>query len=137
MSDLIRAQSPRRSKRRGAKRKVERRVINWSGILRRGATLSVLAAALALLAWQWESLSHWPVRHVAISGAVKNVSEQDVRQQLLPYRNEGLVTFPLDEVRDSLRSPAWVDDARVSRVWPDGLAVEVSEQQPSHQAKRD
>jgi cell division protein FtsQ len=128
---LIQAQSSRGGKRRGAKRNNPSRHINWAGILRRGGTFMVIAGALGVLAWQWDNLNYWPVRNVAISGAVKNVSEQDVREQLLPYMNEGLVALPLDQVRDSLRSLAWVDDARVSRVWPDGLAVIVTEQQPT------
>jgi cell division protein FtsQ len=45
--------------------------------------------------------------------------------------NRGLVALPLDQVRDTLRELAWVDDVRVSRVWPDGLAVEVTEQRPT------
>jgi cell division protein FtsQ len=124
-------QSTRRPRKSGAKRHNPRPTINWSGILRRTAAVLAIAGAATLLAWQWESLSYWPVRQVAISGAVKNVSEQDVRQQLLPYMNEGLVSLPLDEIRASLRSLSWVDDARVRRVWPDGLAVVVTEQQPT------
>jgi cell division protein FtsQ len=122
---------PGRRQRRGAQRVAPRRAVNWVGVLRSVAAIAVFGAAVSLLAWKWDELSYWPVRMVAVNGPMQNVKEQDIRDGLLPFMDVGLVSLPLAEVRAALRQLAWVDDVRVSRVWPDGLAVEVVEQQPT------
>jgi len=117
------------NRRRGAQRKSSR-TGNGLRLLRNIVAALVLGAVPGLVAWQWDTLTQWPIRKVAIQGGMRYVAEAEIRQGLAPFTERGLLFLPLEEARASLRQLPWVDDVRLSRSWPDTVAVSVIEQQP-------
>ncbi len=45
--------------------------------------------------------------------------------------DQSLVTLPVGRIEAGVRKLGWVSEARVARHWPDGVAIEVSEREPS------
>ncbi len=89
-----------------------------------GAALAVatLAALLALGLDQ-------PVRRVVIDGPFQRVSALEVEQAARSALKGGFVSADLEALRRAVEALAWVDRARVQRLWPDRIRVEVVEQQ--------
>lgn len=89
-----------------------------------GAVLAtVLAGRLAL------AKLDAPVQQIAITGIGKNVSAEDVRAAIAPTVDAPLLQVDLVEVRAAVERIPWVASARVDRVWPAELAVQVRERE--------
>lgn len=85
--------------------------------------------AYALLAWL-VSLPVFALHRVDVRGELSHVSEESI--QLVANRGVrgNFFTVELDKVRTAFEKLPWVDEARVSRRWPDTLVVELVEHVP-------
>lgn len=84
---------------------------------------AVAGVALALAA----ALNR-PVRAVQVAGSFQRVQPPDVERVVRSRLTGGFVTANLAELQSAIQELPWVDHARVQRLWPDGLRVEVTEQ---------
>lgn len=108
--------------------------------------LTAIIAAMLGLAWtvasfaglpelarlhlaQAASKSGFEVRDVEVTG-VDRLSEQVVYGRVLADRDRPMPLVDLEEVRQRLLDLPWVADARVSRVLPDTLKVDIVERVP-------
>ncbi|MEH6551378.1 MAG: cell division protein FtsQ/DivIB [Pseudomonadales bacterium] len=100
-----------------------RQVTNW---------LLLVACSIGVVAviWYWPTLSYRPINEVGIKGEMEHVSRKAVESVIEPFLGHGLVDIPLEQVRENLERLPWIDTAVVRRDWPDGLLIEVKEQQP-------
>jgi len=69
------------------------------------------------------------VRAVDVDGAAR-ASREEIRAAVLRLSNAGVWQADLDVIARELREIAWVREAVVSRVLPDGLRVRVTERTP-------
>ena len=69
------------------------------------------------------------IRSFEVSGN-REVSEIEIAQLLAPDGDTSILNFNVEEARKALTGNPWIFDARVSRVYPDKLAIEVSERVP-------
>jgi cell division protein FtsQ len=99
-------------------------------ILSRLALCSLLFSFSAVLVWYWPQFSNRPVTTVAITGELKYIEKQKIQKIITPSLIGGLLDVPLDDLRVQIEALPWVEQASVGRVWPDGLEVKVTEQQP-------
>jgi cell division protein FtsQ len=99
-------------------------------ILSRLALCSLLLGLSAALVWYWPQFSNRPVTTVAITGELKYIDKQKIQKIIMPSLIGGLLDVPLDSLRVQIEALPWVEQASVGRVWPDGLEVKVTEQQP-------
>ena len=112
-----------------------------SGVLR---TLS-LAGLLLMVAvglgysarWLWqqapavEELSRVDaLENVQVKGPFRAVTQKEVEDILLPFLSRGFFSLDIEAVREALLIHPWINQASVSRRWPNGLLVEVAEAQP-------
>ncbi|WP_457667033.1 cell division protein FtsQ/DivIB [Thiolapillus sp.] len=71
-----------------------------------------------------------PIRHIQIKNEFRNLDKVSLQQALLKAIDGGFFNVDLNRLRDAALSAAWVAEAKVTRVWPDKLVVEVVEQTP-------
>lgn len=116
---------------RGATReRRERAPIAWGRLLRLSllAIGSALTAACLVVAVDTVRKMDFPVRKVAIHGPFKHVERQQLVGVIEPFTAVGFFAVDLDGIKTALESMDWVYGASVRRVWPDGLAITITEQ---------
>jgi len=97
----------------------------WPRAGRVAGALAAIAALGMLLAAALDQ----PVRSIVIDGPFQRVTAVEVQQAALGARKVGILSVDLDRLRKSVEALAWVDRARVQRLWPDSIRIEVVEQQ--------
>lgn len=115
----------RRNRRKPASRRIELPKLEWTRAGRIAGALAALAALGLLLALGLDQ----PVRSIVIDGPFQRVAAVEVQQAALGALKGGFVSADLDRVRKAVEALAWVDRARVQRLWPDRIRVEIVEQQ--------
>ncbi len=116
----------RRNRRKSAGRpRFEWPTLEWSRAGRVAGALAALAALALLLALGLDQ----PVRSFVIDGPFQRVTAVEVQQAALGALKGGFVRADLDKVRKAVEALAWVDRARVQRLWPDRIRIEIVEQQ--------
>lgn len=99
--------------------------LEWPRLGRVGGMLAALAALGVLLAARLDQ----PVRSIVIDGPFQRVAAIEVQQAAVGALRGGIVSADLDRLRKSVEALAWVDRARVQRLWPDRIRIEIVEQQ--------
>ncbi|MGH8130734.1 MAG: cell division protein FtsQ/DivIB [Steroidobacteraceae bacterium] len=115
------------NRRKPAGRRIELPKLAWPRAGRIVGALAALAALALLLALGLDQ----PVRSIVIDGPFQRVAAVEVEQAARGSLQGGFVSSDLDALRQSVEALAWVDRARVQRLWPDRLRVEIVEQQPA------
>ncbi len=96
---------------------------------------TLLSAGLILLLAVWLRLGlvgsdQWPIQWLEVSGSLHRTSASQVRAAAAPYASNGFFATDLNEVRAAVEGLPWVSNARVQRIWPDTLTIELSEHAP-------
>ncbi|MBB4128045.1 cell division protein FtsQ [Xanthomonas translucens] len=103
------------------------------------ALLRILAwlLALALVALPvvavlngWVGAERWPLSRLQVTGDLKRVPAEQLRQVVLPYARRGFFAVRLQDAQDAIERLPWVESARVRKRWPDVLEVRVTEHRP-------
>ena len=109
--------------------------INWQ--LAGRLLYSLLAVAVlgaGMQAWQeLQPLLDRPIAQVLVEGKLGEVAaqnQQQLQQQLDTFGEVRFLSADLAAMQRALEQLPWIDQARISRIWPDQLKVEVVEQQP-------
>lgn len=136
----MRVQTTRRGASRIARPNAKRRewrvpTINWRLAGRfLGAMLAVIAIGVALQSWPaLQSHLDRPIAQVLVESKQGEVAVQNqlaLQQQLESFGEVRFFSVNLLAMQQALEQLPWVDHARISRVWPDQLKIEVVEQQP-------
>lgn len=88
-------------------------------------------ALLAYAAFAWlVSLPLFALHRVDVRGELRHVSADGVKLVANRGVRGNFFTVELDDVRAAFEKLAWVDEARISRRWPDTLVVELVEHVP-------
>ena len=98
--------------------------------------LFLLAFTLILLVLAglgvWRFLSNaerFPVNHVKVEAQLQHLSQQAVRDVVLPNLEAGFFAVDSKSIKKQLLAMPWIAEASVSRIWPDTLLVSLKEQQ--------
>ncbi|MEX0881228.1 MAG: FtsQ-type POTRA domain-containing protein [Thermoanaerobaculia bacterium] len=96
-----------------------------SGALRL-AVLAALGLALAFALFRFLSGPHFSLRRFEVSGNVRTRTEE-ILDALEEWRGKNVVGLDLAPLATRLASRAWVDRVTLTKRFPDGLAVHVTE----------
>jgi cell division protein FtsQ len=69
------------------------------------------------------------VKAVRVEGR-QNLKEQQIAAALGPYKGQSIFAFDTDAARERLKAEGWVSEARVMRLLPSTLVVELEERTP-------
>ena len=88
-----------------------------------------LVGGLAAAAWWARDPAHLPLRVLEIAGELRHLDRSEIAAAIGEAARGGFFTVDVDAVRSRAEALPWVRSARVRRVWPDRLRVEIEEQQ--------
>ncbi|BAO43507.1 cell division protein FtsQ/DivIB [Thiolapillus brandeum] len=104
-------------------------------VFRHWRLLGLLGFALVLVAGGWGLARYLmdphtlPIRAIQVKGEFRNLDRENVEQVLAKAVDGGFFSLDLGHLRDAVMASPWVADARITRVWPDRLVVDVTEEQ--------
>jgi cell division protein FtsQ len=93
----------------------------------------MILATVVGLAWLVRELSDpaaLPIRRVMVEGEFKHLTTEHVQHAVVDAVHAGFFGVDVADIRRLLQDEAWIRDANVSRIWPDGLHVTIVEQIP-------
>ena len=71
-----------------------------------------------------------PIKRIRIEGEFANIDPQAFEQRLLPLARGNYLTVDLKALELAASDVGWVGAASVTRIWPDTLQVNITEQRP-------
>lgn len=95
--------------------------------------LVMLVATLIGMVWLVRELTDpaaLPIRRVTVEGEFKHLTTAHVQRAVVGAVHAGFFGVDVTDIRGLLQDEAWIRDANVSRMWPDGLHVTIVEQIP-------
>lgn len=106
--------------------------LNWHLVRRVVVALgAVCLLGVALESWQRMSPKlNQPIARISVEGNLNAANRKALQEHLDTFGTTGFVTADIAGMQQTLEQLPWVDQIRISRIWPDQLYVEVSEQQP-------
>ncbi|HEY5624273.1 MAG TPA: cell division protein FtsQ/DivIB [Gammaproteobacteria bacterium] len=107
------------------RRKLPKIRINWRAVLVPPALLAVLAGTFVAT----QAVLDRPVEKLRLEGAFRRVTPLQVEAALAPALDHGFFSTNLEQLRRLVAELDWVDEVEIARVWPDTLAVRISEHQ--------
>ncbi|BBM02332.1 cell division protein FtsQ/DivIB [Microbulbifer sp. GL-2] len=110
--------------------------INWRPWL---LFLLMVSLAVGLLGggyWLWQRLPAIQLskmdalEQVEVRGPFNAVAEEQLKEILLPYLQEGFFSADIRAMRTAMMGNPWISTVTINRRWPRGVVVEVTEVQP-------
>jgi len=98
--------------------------VDWRAI----GTKAAIVVAICVCALLLRAALDRPVRRVLVEGSFQRVAAPEIESVVAKAVNGGLASVDLGVVRHEVEKIAWVDEARVSRQWPDALRVTIVEE---------
>ena len=117
-----------RKQARRRKQKTERKFklpsIRWTRLL---APLFAIAAVFATYDLALRALDR-DINSIEISGPFERVSAMQIEAAIAAELDAGFLGSNLAQMRQHIRDLEWIDDATVTRRWPDRIVITVTEQ---------
>lgn len=123
MKNPVRNQRAGRGATRPTKSKAQRGTLRFLRI----SGLTAMAIALAFAAQQAMSRANQPIKEIQLSGEFDQNRSAELEARLDIYGGLGLLSLDLKQLKSEIEKTPWVAQARVSRQWPNTLAVNIEE----------
>jgi cell division protein FtsQ len=78
----------------------------------------------------WVGAERWPLRTLRVVGDLERVDAANLRATVLPHAQRGFFAVRLENAQTAVAKLPWVEQAEVSKQWPDVLIVKVVEHRP-------
>lgn len=101
--------------------------INWAWF-RRGAYLLGVAAVLGWLLYTANDPQTLPVKKISAVGTFVHVDEKMLHDAVAGTLDGGYFRMDMQKIKQVVETIPWIDKASIRRVWPDTLAIEITEQ---------
>lgn len=102
----------------------------WLGLLTCVVTLSALTLGLIKLVGVLKDEQQVPLARLNVQGELRQLSATEIRAVLTQQPLGSFFTADVNALRARVESLPWVAKASLRKVWPDRLAVHVTERQP-------
>ena len=102
-----------------------------SGYWSWGAKLLLVVVFITTGVLTWQAIQPWlqrPLQQIILQTDIPAVEKVALQAQLNAHLSDSFFGADLQELRQEVESHPWVSDAKVSRVWPNRLMVEASQQ---------
>jgi len=96
-----------------------------------GAKLLLVLVLLTAGVLIWQAIQPWlqrPLQQIILQTDIPSAEKVALQAQLNGHLSDSFFGADLQELRQEVESHPWVSDAKVSRVWPNRLMVEASQQ---------
>jgi len=71
-----------------------------------------------------------PIETIRISGQLKQLDTRNIQKQLEHYLGQGFFSVDIKSIQQKISQQAWIESVSIQRVWPDKLAVHITEKVP-------
>ena len=78
----------------------------------------------------WFAANRWPVTQLTVQAEFKHVTQDELRQAVMPRLGKGFFALDLDGVQKAVAALPWVESVEASKRWPDTLILRIYERQP-------
>ena len=93
--------------------------------------LALFAVALLVLSRLANDPLRFPVSNVDVLGTLDYTDRDELRGRIVDQVRLGFYGLDVDVVREEVEALPWVASARVGRVWPGRLSIDVEEHEPA------
>lgn len=113
-----------------AKRQPLKRWNFWFGLLTCVVTVIGFLIGIMQLVEVLKDEQQVPLARLNVQGQLTQLSEEDIRQALTATEMGSFFTADVNQLRQRVEQLPWVEKASLRKVWPDRLAVHVTEREP-------
>jgi len=92
--------------------------------------LAVVALPVVGVLGGYIGADRWPLSRLRVHAPMVQVSAEQVQDIVMPYAQVGYFGVDLQSAQDQLEDLAWVESAKVHKLWPDVLEVTLVEHKP-------
>lgn len=93
--------------------------------------VGLLLAILLIIGYNYlKDPQHLPIHVVNVQGKLSYLSKEELQSTLNPYLNKSFLTVDVKAMQAALQANPWVEHCNITRIWPDTISVEVSEEEP-------
>lgn len=93
--------------------------------------LVLLASLVALATRLAQDPERFPVNQVDVLGTMDYADRQSLMADIKRHTLQGFYGLDIDSLRQSIESSEWIASARISRVWPERIVINVEEHEPA------
>lgn len=93
--------------------------------------LMLLASLVTVATRLAQDPSRFPVNQVDVLGTMDYANRQELMADIKQQTLQGFYGLDIDSLRQSIESSEWIASARVSRVWPERIVINVEEHEPA------
>ena len=78
----------------------------------------------------WMGTERFPLTKLRLASDARHVDDAELQKVLAPFAKQGFFAVRLDDAQAALAKLPWVEEAEVSKKWPDVLEVKIREHRP-------
>ena len=92
--------------------------------------IAVIVLPVVAVVNGWIGTERFPLTKLRVASDAKHVDDAELQKILAPYAKQGFFAVRLDDAQVALAKLPWVEEAEVSKKWPDVLEVHIREHRP-------
>lgn len=92
--------------------------------------IALIALPVVAVVNGWIGAERFPLTKLRVSSDARHVDDAALQKLLAPYARQGFFAVRLGDAQTALARLPWVEEAEVSKRWPDVLEVHIREHRP-------
>ena len=92
--------------------------------------IALIVLPVAAVVNGWLGAERFPLTKLRVASDARHVDDAELQKVLAPFAKQGFFAVRLDDAQIALAKLPWVEEAEVSKKWPDVLEVKIREHRP-------